>query len=116
MPRLIGGGRTRENFARNRLVGEMLPIGLHVDKVSYTTDGEIVIDDVFQEEHVLLDDWVFVGGKWVRVTKIRYQTDGMLNYYVDGKLVHSMAYADMNQLHKDKSAERPLLLAELVKK
>ena len=92
----------------------MIPAGRHTDKVSYTTDGEIVVDDIYIEQHVLLDDWVMVKSKWVRVTKVRFQSTNTLHYYEDGVLAHSMPYPEMNQLHKDKSKAKPLKLKDMV--
>jgi hypothetical protein len=90
-------------------------IGRHTDKISYDKDGKQVVDDVYIEEHILIDDFMLIDGKWVRVTKILQQSTGVLCYYLDGRLVHKMPYKDMNQMHKDESAKNPIKLNELDK-
>ena len=94
----------------------MLPIGKFDEKKEINEKGKVVVTQEFQEEHVLLDDWVFVEGKWHRVTKIRQQTTNELMYYTDGELVHIMSHDDLSKMHKKLSSENPISLNKLKKK
>ena len=97
------------------MIDGMFRIGKFIDKIEYDDEGIPTMTEEFQDEHVLYDDWVFIGEKWIRVTKIRIQKTGQLIYYNDGKLAHVMMYADMNQMYKDLSALNPLNLDDLEK-